>query len=75
MLVGFCGVSAGENILAEPLLFVRLAGTVVFITGEKEKLGAAGVCPAEALCGWEAVFVDVQQDFEEFFFCCFVLLP
>lgn len=58
MLVSFCGVSAGENILAEPLLFVRLAGTVVFITGEKEKPSAAGVCPAEAVCGWEAVFCE-----------------
>lgn len=56
MLVSFCGVSAGKNISAEPLLFVRPTGTVVFITGEKEKPGAARVCPAVAVCGWEAVF-------------------
>lgn len=56
MLVRFCGVSAGENILAEPLLSVSWQVQSASLQGEKKKHDAARVCPAETACGRKAVF-------------------
>lgn len=67
MLVSFCGVSAGKNILPKPPLFIRLAGRVGFITGEKEKGWSLSGC---GCVGGKMFYANVQQVFEEFFFFC-----
>lgn len=64
-MVSFWGVSAGRNIIVKPPLFACLAGTVGFITGEKEQ--------GWSLSGWSCVGRKLlySKTLKSFFCCCF----